>query len=163
MILSEFISPAIDAITKSDQTRLDMMLESLIEENIAQGNPRFGFLLGGEFHTLMDPKSVPLDQKKHLHRDLVAQGLQYTQEREQYRKEQERLRHGINSMLSPCKSLQDARDQLPEPIVGLFPTLAEFKRRRSPGCMCADQPLKAHDFKLIEDLVTFYVSNRLLY
>lgn len=163
MGMTHLINPFVEELTKSDKRRLDAMLEELIEANTQAGNPRHGFTLAGEFHTLRDPRSIPRGQKKLLHPDLVTQGEAYMRERETWRKEITRLKHGLAPVLDSCHSAQDVRDMLPDEVKGILGELKGLSRTRPEGFLFENQPLRAHDFERTKELISFYVANRLLY
>lgn len=82
---------------------------------------------------------------------------------EQTHKEKTRLYNGLAVLVLRCSTLQDLRDALPDSVVSLFPELASLSRFREPGWPFEDKPLQAHDYRATEELLGFYVTNRLLY
>lgn len=137
--------------------------DRLIAENEAKGNPGYGFLYGGEFHSQYPLNQIARLPKVILHKDLHEQGREYLQELKEFREDDTKLRQGmIMPITTACQDLQDVRDLLPEIIAPLVPFMAELPRTRPVGFAFTDKPIQAHSFQLISDLLEYHAAVRIL-
>lgn len=110
------------------------------------------------------PKNLqPLLQKKVLHPDLYASGMEYVQDEKQTAQEFQQLWWRLSLLLKDSKSIQDIRDALPDTIVALFPELSALPRQRKEAWSFEDKPLQMVSYPKLAELLDFYVANRLIY
>jgi hypothetical protein len=138
-------------------------LTELIEANHDAGGPSHGFLFGGQFHTFLEHRDRPTAEKKLLAIALHARGRDYLKDVAMTAKEKTRLTQGVSQLLQSCRSLQDIRDALPDVVVALFSELTQLTRTRPEAWPFEGKPFQMHSYKQTADLLSFYVSNRLLY
>ena len=160
---SKILRPILADLFAKDSQVLRRDLEELIDANHQAGNPKEGFLLNGEFHTLMNSKSIPLENKRQIHVSLYGQTMAYIRQRDTCNKEKSRMTFGLVVLLTDCKTWQDIRDALPEILVKMVPGLTELKRTRQEAWTLEFKPLQQHQYQEIRDLIDFYFTNKLLY
>lgn len=157
-----FIREVFEAIFGSEIERLKTTLNELITQNGLRGNPSYGFLYGGAFHTNMDPKTLAKFPKKILHPDLREQGQIYVQEKAILDRGLAEVKHALTTLLRPCKDLQDIRDLLTNTVVFFLPSLQGIPRTRDPGWAFAGNTIEMHNFQHTVGVLEAHLANRLI-
>ncbi len=159
----ELIRFLTDKLAAKDYTRLNGVLQNLIEENQALGGPNVGFLFHGEFHSNLPIRQRAAAPKQHIHASLMPAASQYVLEKRQLATDLKRIGHGLSIVLMPCKTTQDVRDALPDLVKDMVPDLKDLSRTRPEAFTIAGETFKMVDYKVTEDLIAFYVANQILY
>lgn len=163
MIFENQLANAALEITDHSWRKSNQELHTLCQENfLCNGYEARGFILSGKFHTLYDPKTIAIKDRRPLAPELSERGFEYAREREILSKDTVRIERGLKNALMPCRTEQDARDQLTDLCRLVFPSLKDMKRTREPAFLFRGAPLKLHDFKETMKLITFYWADRLV-
>ena len=157
-----FIREVFEAFFGSEIERLKTTLNELITQNGLRGNPPYGFLYGGAFHTNMDPKTLAKSPKKILHPDLREQGQIYVQEKAILDRGLAEVKHALTTLLKPCKGLQDIRDLLTNTVVFFLPSLQGIPRTREPGWAFSGSTIEMHNFQHTVGVLEAHLANRLI-
>ena len=157
-----FIREVYEAIFGSEIERIKTTLNELITQNGLRGNPSYGFLYGGAFHTNMDLKTLAKFPKKILHPDLRAQGQDYVRDKAILDRGLGEVKHALTALLKPCKDEQDIRDLLTNTVVFFLPSLQGIPRTRDPGWAFAGSAIEMHNFQHTVGVLEAHLANRLI-
>lgn len=125
--------------------------------------PKEGFLYGGVFHSLIRIQDRAKATKKLIHKDLREEAQEYLAAQKLFEKEQTRLNNGLNFILSPCKTEQDMRDAFPDSLKLVMPSpIAALPRTRPPGYPFEKEEMFMGQYKELEQLIDYYVSNQII-
>ena len=163
LITAGIISNLVVKLRARDDQQLVRELEELIEQNYAMGMPKQGFLFGGEFHTNLPAKTIKADEKKLIHVSLKKEASYYCARKTLLNKEMVRIINGLSLVLRPCKSWQDIRDALPDPLRNELDETRSLRRLKVEAWPLQDKPLQLHQYQQTAELLLFYYTNRLIF
>lgn len=153
----------VQQLVEPERRLLDEQLRGLIEQNYALGMPKEGFLYGGVFHSLIRVQDRAKATKKMLHKDLREEARHYMAAEKLFEQEKTRLHNGLTFMLSPCKNEQDMRDMLPDSMKLVLPQpIASLRRTRPPAWAFETEEMFLGQFKELENVIDYYISNRII-
>lgn len=158
-----FTTRIMDHLLTKDRSKLRDVLEGLIERNYALGGPKEGFLMEGQFLTLLPPKQQFLAEKRMLHPSLHSEVREYLAECRILDSEAKVIQQGLSLLTSHCKTSQDLRDALPEDIVELSPNLRNMTRYRPEAWCLEGKEFHMHQYALAKEKMMFYITNQMLY
>lgn len=158
-----FNNGIMDCLLAKDHSKLRGMLEELIERNYALGGPKEGFLMEGQFLTVLPSKQQFLAEKRMPHSSLHSEVREYLAECKLLDSEAKAIRQGLSLLTSYCKTSQDLRDALPEDIVELSPNLRKMTRYRPEAWCLEGKEYHLRQYALAKEKMMFYITNQMLY
>lgn len=158
-----YVDKIMDGIGQIDKDRNQQLIDDLIEDNaIETGNPH-GFLYGGNFFSHLEPKSYRLVTQEPLHASLRERGDQLVAALRQFKNDSQMLRQGLTVLLRDCETDQDFKDALPNAIAMVLPEFSQLKRTREVAWTLKEKPLLFDQYRHTEELLTYYLSSRILF
>lgn len=148
----------------AEHRRLDKAIASLItRNNEATGITAAGFLYYGEYYTATGFQTSPGAPKVTLHESLDEAMKWYLTDSTTIANDEAMIRQGIFKVTSPCESLQEMRDALPDCLSKMVPALAILERHNQVGYSLRGDVRGERQFMELLPKIEMYSAARLLY
>lgn len=158
-----FIDSLIEAFFNHQQVRLNKILEDLVARNQLLGGHEMGFYALGRVFSLYGPikrKGQALGPAHHSLDDEVAA---LDQERLALDRDKLRLTQSLTVVATPCKSVEELRDALPESFAAHVPAFRGMNRTRPEGWVLDERPALKGQFERMAEIALRYEAYRLIY
>jgi len=152
-------------LMRYEDSRLNSLLQNLLNANKAAGKSNLGFLYNGKSYspytdTQLQKANIRL---KPIHSTLENEAEHYAFLANKLEQDSQYVYQHLSVLLLKCKSKQDVRDALPDAVVEPFAEFSGMTRTRPEGFIVSDNPLLKKQFSVFQDIVRYYISNRLIY
>ena len=143
--------------------RIQGDIDKLHEENQRLHRDQFdGFMYKGEFYKPVDTPNGK-GKRPSLHINLWARMDEILADRAQVAKDMALIKQSLFAVMVPCKTDQDIRDALPEPIVAKLPDLSGITRIRQEAYTIADDERALRQYTKIRPKIDLYAMAALFY
>lgn len=160
----EVIKRIASSLFSAEERRLELIKERLIVANkeLHPGRPHDGFTYEGKTY---DPVGLPLGRRTRvsLHVRLVGEMVEYLKDLEVVWGDRYYISQMLFLLLSPCSSLQDIRDALPNAIVDTLDDLKHLPRTRPDGYTIENSTRTIRQYRKAVTRMEFYATMRLMY
>ena len=162
------IFKVIQHLTKSlfaaEHRRLDKAVAQLIKlNNEATSQNMAGFLYYGEYYTAEGHQTSRGAPKVTLHDSLDEKMKWHLKDSQQIAEDQAMISQIIFKLCSPCESLQEMRDTLPDCLAQMIPALASLPRHNEVGYSLRGDTRASRQFQDLLPKIEMYSAARLLY
>lgn len=162
MNLKETSTELIGFLTQPYEAHLQERELQLIEDNMALGGSPYGYIFAGEVYTCWVLKGAAFKSVENIHPDLYEDANALHEDSKAFQKDIKLLTQGLGILLAPCSSFQDVRDALPDMAKGALPYTSNLSRHRPEAWTLAEHPLRQHSNERTKDLITMFLSHRML-
>lgn len=148
-----------------EQRRIRATISKLIEDNNEiRGVSAIGFYYNGDRFTTPDFKSVPGSGTfATLDDSLVPRMDKLERSSHKLANEESLIGQAVYLALTPCTTLQEMRNTLPDCMADMLPALKDLERTGSVGCSLEDNPRAHGQFMEYLPRIEFYSAARLIY
>jgi hypothetical protein len=124
-----------------------------------------GFIHAGLYYVPKDAISIrgPRQTKTALHLSLIGEMESFLGEANRVKSERKLISQALFNLLSPCTSLQDVRNALPECLVSCVPDISKLNRTDIEAYTIQDKPRELRQYKTALLQIEVYVATQLLY
>ena len=150
-------------ILHKEETRLNEVLDRLIQDNQALGGTLGAYRLQGDLFTRMPIRHFAGVDVKPPHPELLDRALYHRDAEKRLQEGFHTLRLSLSVVTHHCSSFQALRDTLPETLVAFVPSLAEIPRLRPEGWFRREKAALVSAVERIDEITGYYLANQLIF
>jgi hypothetical protein len=160
---TEYTGLFVYEVTHREARRITEMLHSLLTQNKALGGSDYHFEYRGKNYSPYAASVYPTVKVDPIHPSLEEEAEHVALLHDKLNKDEHYLAQHLKVLLLKCRSMQDVRDVLPDILTQPYAGFADRPRTRPEGFLVAQNALLTAQFKTFQDIVRYYISNRLIY
>lgn len=160
----DFIDGLMIVFFRSVDEYMDKKLKEIADDQVMSDitSVTFTFKYGGRNYTPLGCVE-DLKRAKTLHKDFEPAMDQYVLELEDLMNDKTNIKQILFRLLYPCKSLQDARDALPDLLVNQWEDIKNLPRLHSEAWTLLEDPRGMRQYKKSLDKMHFYAVHHLFF
>jgi hypothetical protein len=164
--VTSIIDPLTAKLFAAEERRMGNLVSKLNTRNKHLSDTKVdGFIHRGLYYIPKDAVSIrgAKQSKTALHLSLIGEMESFLKERKRVEDDRKLISQVLFLLLSPCTSLQDIRNALPECLVGCVPDLVRLNRTDDAAYTIRDNPRALRQYETALLKIEIFVATQLLY
>lgn len=161
--LDDFIPLLSRAVFNEEIARQKAIADDLIARNAQAGGSISGFIFGGRVVSNLTPLERRTRSVQPVVSELHDEALHYVEIANKLDQDVIKLEQYAASLFRRCSGIQDVRNILPDMVAADIPVISGYPRTDDMNAFVKGQPLLNTPFQGLQNIIGYYLANRLIF
>lgn len=161
--INTYVDPVVRAVFYDEHQRQQQQVRDLLIRNQEAGGSMSAFICGGRTVSLLSEKDLRAYTPRPVVDELHDEALTVVNSMNRLDSDKKKLRQAWSTLLRRCHSTQEVRDLIPDTLAPSVSVVRGIPRDKDMTFLLQESPLVKIPFETFQNVIAYYLANRLIY